>query len=247
MFRRFITEYGSLKMALLLLLSFSTQVSAEGFSRNMKNGLIILREEAAFTLLPDITITGKVTGANGEPMGGVSVTVKGITQGVSTDTKGNYTIVAGETATLNVSSVGYGTQEIMVEGRTTINITLAASASQLEQVVVVGYGTQRKRDLTGSVTSVTGEEVARMPNTNPIGSLQGKVAGFTISNSGAAGSSPVVRICGINSTNSASPVYVVDGVLHDNIDFLNPADIESIDVLGILLPLPFMDCEVQTV
>jgi TonB-linked SusC/RagA family outer membrane protein len=105
------------------------------------------------------------------------------------------------------------------------------ATQSMNEVVVVGYGTQRKRDLTGSVSSIKGDEVSKMPSTNPIASLQGKVPGLTISNTGRAGASPVVRIRGINSTNSASPVYVVDGILHDNIDFLNPADIETIDIL----------------
>ena len=111
----------------------------------------------------------------------------------------------------------------------------------LNEVVVVGYGTQKKRDRTGSVSSVKGDEVARMPATNPISSLQGKVPGLTISNSGRAGSSPVVRIRGVNSTNSANPVYVVDGILHDNIDYLNPADIESLLMFSVILhPLQYM-------
>lgn len=177
------------------------------------------------------TVTGTVTGSNNAAIPGVNVTVKGTSRGTSTNAYGRFTISAGTDATLIISSVGYASQEINVAGRTTIDVALVASNTELEQIVVVGYGTQRKRDLTGSITSVKGDDVARQPNTNPISSLQGKVAGLTISNSGAAGSSPVVRIRGINSTNSASPVYVVDGILQDNIDFLNPADIESIDVL----------------
>jgi TonB-linked SusC/RagA family outer membrane protein len=179
----------------------------------------------------ETTVTGSVTDSAGGAIVSASVTIKGTARGTSTNATGKFTISAARNATLVISSVGYGTLEVDVAGRTDIPITLSASNTQLEQVVVVGYGTQRKRDLTGSITSVRGEDISRMPNTNPISSLQGKVAGLTISNSGAAGSSPVVRIRGINSTNSASPVYVVDGVLHDNIDFLNPADIESIDVL----------------
>lgn len=129
------------------------------------------------------------------------------------------------------SYVGYINMEEAVAGRTTISVSLKQAERSMETVVVVGYGTQRKRDLTGSVSSIKGEEVAKMPSTNPVSSLQGKVPGLTISNSGRAGSSPVVRIRGVNSTNSANPVYVVDGILHDNVDFLNPADIESIDIL----------------
>lgn len=179
----------------------------------------------------EVTVSGKVTSDNGDPLEGVSVTVKGTGLGTSTDANGRFSLTVPDDATLVFSYVGYGTVEEAVSGRTTINTALKAAQTAMNEVVVVGYGTQRKRDLTGTISSVKGEELARMPNTNPITSLQGKVAGLTVSPSGRAGSSPVVRIRGVNSTNSASPVYVVDGVLHDNIEFLNPADIESIDVL----------------
>lgn len=180
----------------------------------------------------EVVLTGKVTGVNGEPLQGASVVVKGSNTGTTTDATGNFSIrVPNANAVLEVSYVGLATQEIPVNGRTSIDISMSSAATDLNAVVVVGYGTQRKRDLTGSISTVNGEELARMPATNPISSLQGKVAGLTISNSGQAGSSPVVRIRGINSTNTAAPVYVVDGILQDNIDYLNPADIESIDVL----------------
>ena len=168
---------------------------------------------------------------SGDGIPQVSVRLKGGNIGTSTAADGSYTITVPEGATLIFSSIGYVSQEIKINGRTEINVVLATAEKSLDEIVVVGYGTQKKRDLTGSISSVKGEEIARMPSTNPISSLQGKVAGLTVTNSGRAGSSPVVRIRGINSTNSASPVYVVDGILQDNIDYLNPADIESIDVL----------------
>jgi TonB-linked SusC/RagA family outer membrane protein len=103
--------------------------------------------------------------------------------------------------------------------------------STLSDIVVIGYGTQKKRDLTGSIAVVKGEDIAKQPSTNPVASLQGKVAGLTVVNSGQAGSSPTVRIRGVNSTNNADPLYVVDGILQTNIDYLNSADIESVEVL----------------
>jgi TonB-linked SusC/RagA family outer membrane protein len=191
-----------------------------------------------FSLLLTVTafsqrqVTGKVTGMAGEAMAGVSIQVRGTAGGATTDTAGNYSIsVPSDTSVLVFSFVGFSTQEITVGNQSVINVSLGTAASELNAVVVVGYGTQRKRDLTGSISSVNGEEVARLPNANPIASLQGKVPGLTVSNGGQAGANPVVRIRGVNSTNSASPVYVVDGILQDNIDFLNPADIESIDIL----------------
>lgn len=193
----------------------------------MDNNLIAIRSIDEVS----VVVSGKVTSEAGVPLSGVSVLVKGGTGGTKTDAAGNFSINVADNAVLMFSAVGYDTQEVGVAGRSSINVTMALSNDKLDEVVVVGYGTQKKRDLTGSISSVSGEEVARMPNTNPVSSLQGKVAGLTVANSGRAGSSPVVRIRGINSTNSASPVYVVDGILQDNIDYLNPADIESIDVL----------------
>jgi len=201
--------------------------------RIFNNNLVVLREGMTSEEINDlqITVSGSVTSSSGEPLAGVSVTVKGTTTGTTTDNNGAYQLTVPDDATLVFSYVGYTNVEEVVGGRSTINVSLQAEVGSLDAVVVVGYGTQKKRDLTGSITSINGEELAKMPATNPIASLQGKVAGLTISNSGRAGSSPVVRIRGVNSTNSASPVYVVDGILHDNIDFLNPNDIESIDIL----------------
>ncbi len=186
---------------------------------------------ASINALAQIKVTGKVTEANGLPVTGASIIVKGGTTGTAADEKGNFSLEVPENATLLISAVGFTSQEIKVNKRTVIPVVLTVADGSMDEVVVVGYGTQRKRDLTGSITSVKGEEIDRMPNTNPISSLQGKVAGLTVSNSGRAGAPPVVRIRGVNSTNSASPVYVVDGILLDNIEFLNPADIETIDIL----------------
>lgn len=180
----------------------------------------------------DITVRGKVTDAqSNETLIGVSVIVKGSNVGTQTDLNGDYSINAPSGATLIFTYLGFTTQEIAVNGRATINVRLAVSSQSLEQVVVVGYGTQRKRDLTGSITSVKGADIEKSPNTNPVSSLQGKVAGLTIVNSGTPGAAPTIRIRGVNSTNSANPIFVVDGVIQTNIDYVNPADIESMEVL----------------
>ncbi len=181
---------------------------------------------------PPIDISGKVTGENGAAIEGVAVAVKGTNRGTSTNASGNWELKGvDDKATLVFSYVGYTSQEIAINGRTSINVSLAPVNTQLEQVVVIGYGTQRKRDVTGSITTVKGDDIAKMPATNPVSSLQGKVAGLTIVNSGRAGSSPTVRIRGVNSTNNSDPLYVVDGVFQTNVDYLNPADIESMEVL----------------
>lgn len=179
-----------------------------------------------------ITVRGKVTDAqSNETLIGVSVIVKGTNVGTQTDLNGDYSISAPPDATLVFTYLGFTAQEIAVNGRPTVNVRLAVSSQALEQVVVVGYGTQRKRDLTGSITSVKGADIEKSPNTNPVSSLQGKVAGLTVVNSGTPGAAPTIRIRGVNSTNSANPIFVVDGVIQTNIDYVNPADIESMEVL----------------
>jgi len=180
---------------------------------------------------PPIEINGKVVNETGEPLVGVSVTVRGGTAGTSTGPDGTYTITAPSDGALVFSFVGYTSQTININSRTTIDVKLERVVSALNDVVIIGYGTQKKRDLTGSISVVDGDVVARQPSTNPISSLQGRVAGLTVVNSGQAGASPTVRIRGVNSTNNASPLYVVDGMLQTNVDYLNPADIQSIEVL----------------
>jgi len=178
------------------------------------------------------TVTGTVKDSQSLiALPGVTISVKSTGQGTQTDEAGRFSIQASSTDVLTFGFIGYTTQEVEINNRAIVDIFLESHDQALEEVVVVGYGTQRKIDLTGSITQVKGEEIENMPNTNPISSLQGKVAGLTISNSGSPGAAPTVRIRGVNSTNSSSPLYVVDGVLHDNIDFLSPGDIETIDVL----------------
>ncbi len=179
------------------------------------------------------TITGKVTGTDGALVSGVTVQEKGIRTGTATDASGNFTLnVSKPNATLQVSSIGYETQNIDLNGRSVISIILhGAATKELEQVVVIGYGTASKRDLTGSIVKVAGKEVADKPNLNPINSLQGKVAGLQIIPTGRLGEQPDVRILGTISKSQTAPLYVVDGIFNDNIDYVNPADIESIEVL----------------
>jgi TonB-linked SusC/RagA family outer membrane protein len=180
----------------------------------------------------NIKVSGKVSDANSnDALIGVTVKHKGSTVGAQTDLNGNYSISVPSNATLIFTYLGFAIQEVLVNGRTTINVKLNPATNELDQVVVIGYGSQKKRDLTGSISSVRGEDIEKSPNTNPVSSLQGKVAGLTIVNSGTPGASPTVRIRGINSTNAASPIYVVDGVIQTNIDYVNAADIESMEVL----------------
>jgi TonB-linked SusC/RagA family outer membrane protein len=184
------------------------------------------------TYAQNITVKGTVKDEQNLPIPGVSVLVKGTSNGVQTDANGNYTISASGTGILVFSSIGFVNQEVPINKRTSLDVKLTSSASQLQQVVVVGYGTQRKIDVTGSVASIKGEEISKQASTNALSALQGKVAGVTITNSGTPGASPQIRIRGVGSVyGNVNPLYVVDGVWFDDISFLNPADIENMSIL----------------
>ncbi|MEX1239271.1 MAG: SusC/RagA family TonB-linked outer membrane protein, partial [Cyclobacteriaceae bacterium] len=178
-------------------------------------------------------VTGRVISAeDGLPIPGVNVIVEGTAKGTATDAEGNYSLglAEGENS-LVFSFVGFKNTTIDVSGRTAIDVTLEADVTSLEEVVVVGYGTQRKRDVTGAITSLKGEEIADRPNANPLNSIQGRAAGVVITNSGLAGSAPTIRIRGVGSISNTNPLYVVDGIFADNIDFVNPNDIASMEIL----------------
>lgn len=176
-------------------------------------------------------ITGTVADSSGSPLSGVSVQKKGTKTGTTSNAQGVYTISAAGTDVLVFSYVGYETQQVSVNNRTNITVSLISASSQLTDVVVIGYGTANKRDLTGSIVKIAGKEVADKPNTNPVASLQSKVPGLYIVNDATPGSQPDIRIRGTGSLGQVHPLYVVDGIFNDNIDFLNPNDIESIEIL----------------
>ena len=191
--------------------------------------LIVL--SAKDNLIADIRVTGRVLGANGEPVPAATVRVKGTAVVTSADVNGYFAITAPDNATLVISSVGFNQTEVAVSGRKEISVSLKESEKVLEQVVVIGYGTANKRDLTGSIVKIAGKEVADKPNTNPVASLQSKVAGLYVVNNGTPGQAPDIRIRGTVSIGQVHPLYVVDGIFNDNIDYINPNDIESIEVL----------------
>jgi len=194
-------------------------------------GICLLAINVAFA--QNITVKGKVTdGGDKTTIPSVSVLIKGTQNGTQTDATGAYSISAPANATLVFQYLGYTAQEIPVNSRTTINVELASSSQQLEQVVVVGYGTQRKIDVTGSVATVKGDDISKQASTNAVGALQGKVAGVSITNNGTPGSSPQITIRGTGTIyGKTGPLYVVDGVWYDDINFLNPADIANISIL----------------
>ena len=179
-------------------------------------------------------VKGTVNDEAGEPIIGATVKVEGSNEGAITDFDGNFSVNAASNATLNISYVGYVTQQVNVSGRSNINVTLVEDTNTLDDVVVVGYGTMKKSDISGSVATINKEQMERKVPVNVAQALQGAAAGVMVTNQdGAPGTKSAIRIRGIGTINgTAQPLYVVDGVqVGNDADFVNPADIESIEVL----------------
>ncbi|MDR1983513.1 MAG: TonB-dependent receptor [Prevotellaceae bacterium] len=176
-------------------------------------------------------ISGKVTDKSFYPLVGVTVRVQGTPLVVATDLSGQYTISAALGNILEFSYIGMETQLITVGSSSIIDVVLEEDAVALDETVVIGYGSAKKRDLTGSIVSIKGETVADKPSTNPLASIQGRIAGVQVTNTGRAGQDPEIRIRGTNSINGYTPLYVVDGLFSDNINYLNSADVESMEIL----------------
>lgn len=178
-------------------------------------------------------LRGRVTSAvNKEPLAGVTVSVQGRNAATSTDQSGQYALeITGNRATLVFSQLGMRSSQLVVTQTGIYDIQLQEGSDELEEVIVVGYGTQRKGDLTAPIATVDMEEMGKRTVSNPMEALQGAVTGVQIVNSGTPGTSPTVRIRGVGSFNNESPLYVVDGMFMDNIDFLNPNDIAEMSVL----------------
>lgn len=178
------------------------------------------------------TITGKVSDENGQALAGVSVTLKGTNNSTSTDQNGSFSISASnDQAVLIFSYVGFLTQEVQIAGKTSLEVVLTSDSQALSEVVVVGYGTQRRSSITGAVSSVSAKTLTELPVASTDQALQGRVAGLTVTNNGSPGTSPIVAIRGISSISFASdPLYVVDG-FPTAISNIDARDIESVDVL----------------
>lgn len=198
-----------------------------------KFGLILLLFFSLISWSQEIEVSGVVTSASdGMPLPGVSVIIEGTSKGVSTDFDGKYSISVQSGQKLSFSYVGFKTQTIAITNQTTLNVVLEDDVESLNEVVVIGYGAQKKADLTGAITTVKAEDIAKTPATNAMQSLQGRVAGLQVVSSGQPGAGPTVRIRGVNSFSAGGdPLYVVDGVFYDNIDFLDPNQIESVSIL----------------
>ena len=178
-------------------------------------------------------ISGTVVDMNGDPVIGAGVTQVGTTSGVVTDARGNYVFSVPDGATVNVEALGYEPYQFSVTaGKNVYDVMLLESATELDETVVVGYGTQRKRLITGSTVNVTGEKLAATNALDAFGALQSQAAGVTIvQNSGQPGESYKMTIRGMGTAGSNTPLYVIDGVPGGSITALSPNDIESIDVL----------------
>jgi TonB-linked SusC/RagA family outer membrane protein len=177
-------------------------------------------------------VKGTVVDDQNLPLPGVSVLVKNTFKGTMTDVDGTYSLTVLSSDTLLFSMVGMVSQKIVVGNRTTINVMLATETTLMDEVVVIGYGTVRKSDLTGAVSSVKTDDLLKITSLNPEQGLQGRVTGVqVISTSGAPGAGAAVRVRGVGTFNNSSPIFVVDGVILDDISFLNSSDIASMEVL----------------
>jgi TonB-linked SusC/RagA family outer membrane protein len=195
--------------------------------------LQVIPNKVSELFLSDILVSGKITEENDNPLPGVNVVVKGTTNGTVTDNEGKYSIsVPGTDAILTFSFIGYTSQEILVGAQTVIDVKLSPDAQTLSEVVVVGYGTQDKKDVTGSISVVKGTDIENLPSGGAQQALQGRTAGVNVvRNGGAPGNAGSIRIRGLGTVNNADPLIVIDGVPAGTMNDVNPNDIQSIDVL----------------
>src|SRR5450759_4724905 len=178
------------------------------------------------------TITGKVSGEGEGSLPGVNVTVQGTTIGAITDMNGSYSIkVPGTASVLVFSSIGYSTKQVVVGTQNVIDMVLVSDVTALNEVVVVGYGTRKREELTGSISTVSSKDMKISTAPTAVGRMQGQVAGVTVVNSNTPGGDAFVRVRGMGTINDSSPLYVIDGIPSDPGSSLNPDDIESISVL----------------
>lgn len=230
--------YLKMKLTVLFLIISFFQIQANDYSENTNTKLGL--NNVAFI---QHSVIGTITDSQGSPLPGANIVEKGTNNGVTSDFDGNFSIdVANENATLVVSYIGFASKEVALNGQASVTVSLEESASGLDEVVLIGYGTQKKSDLTGAVGSVKAEELAERPAASLNQAMAGKVAGVNVSSgSGRPGGRTAVRIRGNTSVSIANtPLYVIDGVIlsaaslpngSTPIDYMNPNDIESIEVL----------------
>ena len=194
---------------------------------------VMLAVSVTSAFAQNVTVKGKVTDSRGEPVVGATVMLSSNqTVGTLTELDGTYSISVPSNSSLVFSCVGYATQTVAVGGRAVINVVFEEDTEFLDETVVIGYGTQKKRLLTGATINITGDDILKQSTTNAVGALYSAVPGVNITqNNGLPGAGYSITVRGLGTTGSAGPLIVIDGVAGGNLDVLNPADIESIDIL----------------
>lgn len=225
-----------MKLTSIPLFVFTTGVYASVHSPNMriKSDIMIIEKPSIVSTPQQNTrqITGTVIDATGMPIIGANVMVKGTTNGTITDIDGKFTLEVAKDAILQVSYIGYMNQEILVGNKSVLSISLQEDTQKLDEVVVIGYGTMKKSDITGAISSVSEEKIARQAVANVSTALQGLATGVSVtSSSGSPGSAATIRIRGVGTVNDAEPLFVVDGMPVTDINYLNTSDIQSMEVL----------------
>ena len=194
--------------------------------------LFVMLLFATLTYAQKVTVKGVVVdGQTQEPMIGLTIKEKGQTTGAVTNIDGQYAISVPSNATLVFSYMGYKTVEQAVNGRNSINIEMMPDVAQLDELIVIGYGVQKKSDVTGSISSISGKDINNIPVSSTLQALQGRAAGVNIiQNTGAPGGKTTIQLRGVGTVNDSDPLYVVDGFIVDDIDYLNPNDIENVEI-----------------
>ncbi len=221
---------GTIKAKDLLIQSLSHGNFTYDFS---EDGAILLKKnQTNIKIKIQQTVSGVITDGDGVPLAGANIIEKGTTNGTQTDFDGNYTIdISGSEAVLTFSYIGFITQEITVGNQSTINLTMQEDAARLDEIIVVGYGTQKKSDLTGAVSSVKGEDIQKLATSTAADGLQGNVAGLVVRRgSGSPRSGASINIRGFRSIGGNNPLVIIDGI-QGNFNLLNPDDIASVEVL----------------
>lgn len=193
---------------------------------------LLLISYMSISYAQNITVTGTVVdNLSNDPLIGVTVREKGTANGVITNIDGQYSINVSPKATLTFSYLGFTPQEITLNGRKKIDVFLESTSRQLDELIVIGYGVQKKSDVTGSISSISGKEINHTPVSSTLQALQGRAAGVNIiQNTGAPGSTTTIKIRGTGTINDADPLYVVDGFIVDDINHLNPNDIDNVEI-----------------
>lgn len=219
-------------LTFLLTASFLFTIPASVSASASATDASFFYEKETLRIVQEQTITGRVVDENGEGLPGVAVVLKGTTRGTSSDADGSYRLnVPDGTGTLVFSFIGYAPQEVPINNRTSINISMALDTKALQEVVVTGYTTQAKRDIIGAVSVVESKDLLATPAPNVQQQLQGRVSGVTSTGTGQPGAGAKVRVRGFSSFGANDPLYVVDGVPTFNVNEINPNDIESMQVL----------------